>query len=36
MKRDNMKYSEKISDGLNNLLVKNYDAEKDLNWQWIK
>lgn len=23
-----MKYSEKISDGLNNLLVKNYDAEK--------
>ena len=28
MKRDNMKYSERISNGLNNLLVKNYDAEK--------
>ncbi|MEQ8219002.1 MAG: PA2169 family four-helix-bundle protein [Arenibacter sp.] len=28
MKRDIMKYTEKISDGLNNLLVKNYDAEK--------
>ena len=28
MKRDNMKYSEKISNRLNNLLEKNYDAEK--------
>lgn len=28
MKRDNMKYSEKISNRLNNLLEKTYDAEK--------
>jgi len=28
MKRDSIKYSEKISNGLNSLLLKNYDAEK--------
>jgi uncharacterized protein (TIGR02284 family) len=28
MKRDNMKYSEKISNRLNNLLEKSYNAEK--------
>ncbi|MEB8327908.1 PA2169 family four-helix-bundle protein [Flavobacteriaceae bacterium KMM 6897] len=30
MKRENMKYSEKISNRLNNLLEKTYDAEKGL------